>query len=63
VLYTRGSLSADRYQRSATRLAEILPDFREIVFDGLHHLNTSHQAEPARVAGLLLDLWGEHRST
>jgi pimeloyl-ACP methyl ester carboxylesterase len=63
VLYTRGSLSAERYERSAKRLAGIFPDFREAVFDGLHHLNTSHQAEPARVAGLLRDLWAERRST
>ncbi|NUR74914.1 MAG: hypothetical protein HOQ28_01350 [Thermoleophilia bacterium] len=62
VLYTRGSLSADRYERSANRLAAIFPDFREIVFDGLHHLNTSHQAEPARVAGVLLDLWSARES-
>ncbi len=46
VLYTRGSLSADRYERSAKRLARIFPDFREIVFEGLHHFNTSNQAEP-----------------
>ena len=57
VLYTRGSLSADRYERSARRLAHVFQDFREVVFDGLHHLNTSNQAEPARVAELLLDLW------
>jgi pimeloyl-ACP methyl ester carboxylesterase len=57
VLYTRGSLSAERYERSARRLAQIFPDFREVVFDGLHHLNTSNQAEPERVAALLLDLW------
>jgi pimeloyl-ACP methyl ester carboxylesterase len=63
VLYTRGSLSAERYERSGQRLAAIFPDFREVVFDGLHHLNTSHQAEPARVAGLLLDLWSGNGST
>jgi pimeloyl-ACP methyl ester carboxylesterase len=57
VLYTRGSLSAERYQRSAQRLAALFPDFREVVFEGLHHLNTSNQAEPARVAALLRDLW------
>jgi len=61
VLYTRGSLSADRYERSAERLGKIFPDFREVVFEGLHHLNTSNQAEPARVAELLLDLWTEER--
>lgn len=58
VLYTRGSLSADRYERSAKRLARIFPDFREIVFEGLHHFNTSNQAEPG-VAALLVDLWSE----
>jgi len=57
VLYTRGSLSAERYERSAQRLGEIFPDFREVVFEGLHHLNTSNQAEPARVASLLRGLW------
>jgi pimeloyl-ACP methyl ester carboxylesterase len=57
VLYTRGSLSADRYERSSMRLSEVFPDFREVVFEGLHHLNTSNQAEPARVAALLLELW------
>jgi pimeloyl-ACP methyl ester carboxylesterase len=62
VLYTRGSLSADRYERSAKRLAQIFADFREVVFEGLHHLNTSNQAEPARVAALLLDLWSQPTS-
>lgn len=57
VLYTRGSLSAERYERSARRLAQVFPDFREVVFDGIHHLNTSHQAEPGRVAALLTNLW------
>lgn len=60
VLYTRGSLSAERYEHSAKRLAQIFPDFHEVVFEGLHHLNTSNQAEPARVAALLLDLWKPH---
>lgn len=60
VLYTRGSLSAERYERSAKRLAEIFPNLREVVFDGIHHLNTSHQAEPARVAELLIELWNSN---
>ena len=59
VLYSRGSLSADRYERSSQRLARIFPNFREVVFEGLHHLNTSNQAEPARVAALLRNLWSE----
>jgi pimeloyl-ACP methyl ester carboxylesterase len=57
VLYTRGSLSAPRYERSAARLASLFPTFEEVVFEGLHHLNTSHQAEPERVASLLRALW------
>jgi pimeloyl-ACP methyl ester carboxylesterase len=57
VLYTRGSQSADRYERSAQRLESVFANFEEVVFEGLHHLNTSHQAEPARVAGLLRELW------
>jgi pimeloyl-ACP methyl ester carboxylesterase len=57
VLYTRGSLSAERYERSSQRLSAIFPRFREIVFEGVHHLNTSHQAQPERVASLLRDLW------
>jgi pimeloyl-ACP methyl ester carboxylesterase len=60
VLYTRGSLSAERYERSAQRLARIFPNLREVVFDGVHHLNTSHQAEPARVAALLTELWNSN---
>jgi pimeloyl-ACP methyl ester carboxylesterase len=57
VLYTRGSLSAERYERSARRLGAAFGDFREVVFDGVHHLRTSHLAEPARVARLLTALW------
>lgn len=57
VLYTRGGLSAKRYACSAARLGAVFQDFEEVVFDRLHHLNTSHQAEPARVALLLRALW------
>jgi pimeloyl-ACP methyl ester carboxylesterase len=57
VLYTRGSLSAPRYERSAKRLASVFADLEEVVFEGLHHLNTSHQADPVRVASLLKQLW------
>jgi pimeloyl-ACP methyl ester carboxylesterase len=57
VLYTRGALSTPLYERSAKRLAEVFRNFEEVVFEDLHHLNTSHQAEPARVASLLRELW------
>jgi pimeloyl-ACP methyl ester carboxylesterase len=57
VMFTRGTLSAERYERSADRLRSIFPSFREEVFEGLSHLNTSHQAAPARVAALLTEQW------
>ena len=57
VLYTRGTLSAPRYERSAARLSSVFPDFTEVAFEGIHHMHTSHQAEPARVASLLRELW------
>ncbi len=57
VLYLRGALSVDHYERSASRLAMIFPNFREVVFDGLHHLKAPHKVEPMRVASLLVELW------
>jgi hypothetical protein len=57
VLFTRGTLSNARYERSSARLASIFPRFREEIFEGLSHLNTSYQAEPARVATLLCQQW------
>jgi pimeloyl-ACP methyl ester carboxylesterase len=57
VLYMRGALSEDIYERSASRLAMIFPNFREVVFDGLHHLKAPHKVEPTRVASLLIELW------
>lgn len=57
VLFTHGSLSHPRWGRMRDRLARRLPDFTSELFDGLHHLNTSHQAEPARTAALLRALW------
>lgn len=57
VLFTRGTLSAERFERMSARLAALFPRFEEVVFEGLSHVNTSHQAEPRRVAALLRDLW------
>jgi len=39
------------------RLEILFDDFTGEVYQGLHHLNTSHQAEPARVAAALRALW------
>lgn len=59
VLFTHGSLSNPRWARMSQRLAAMFPDFRSELFDGVHHLNTSHQAQPARVAELLSQLWSK----
>lgn len=57
VLYTHGSLSHPRWTVMRDRLARRFPDFSSELFDGLHHLNTSHQADPVRTAALLRALW------
>jgi pimeloyl-ACP methyl ester carboxylesterase len=57
VLFTWGSLTHPRWDRMRQRLERLFPDFIAYRFDGLHHLNTSHQAEPERVAGMLDELW------
>ncbi|MGE0704228.1 MAG: alpha/beta fold hydrolase, partial [Vicinamibacterales bacterium] len=57
VLFTWGSLTHPRWDRMRLRLAMAFSDFTAERFNGLHHLNTSHQAEPDRVARLLQDLW------
>jgi hypothetical protein len=41
----------------AERLAGRFRDVEGERYDGLHHLHTSHVAEPARVAAALRRLW------
>jgi pimeloyl-ACP methyl ester carboxylesterase len=57
VYFSRGSRSHPRWEGMQTRLAGWFPDFTGEVFEGLHHLNTSHQAEPDRVAATLVPFW------
>jgi pimeloyl-ACP methyl ester carboxylesterase len=57
VLFTHGTRSHPRWESMRARLEGLFPDFAAERFDGLHHLNTSHQAEPARTAALLENLW------
>lgn len=57
VLYTWGSLTHRRWERMRARLETLFNDFTAACFEGLHHLNTSHQAQPERVAELLRALW------
>jgi pimeloyl-ACP methyl ester carboxylesterase len=57
VYFSRGSRTHPRWVAMQTRLEGLFPDFTAEVFEGLHHLNTSHQAEPDRVAATLLAFW------
>ena len=57
VLFTYGSLSHPRWVQMRDRLQNLFPDFQAKLFEGLHHLNTSHQAEPAQTAELLMRFW------
>jgi hypothetical protein len=57
VLFTFGSLTNPRWRVMRDRLQAYLPTFTPQEFEGLHHLNPSHQAEPARTAALLMNFW------
>ena len=57
VYYSYGSLTHPRYERLRQRLATVFADFRAELYEGLHHLECSHQAEPVRVATALRELW------
>jgi len=57
VYFSRGSLTHPRWERMEKRLSTLFPRFSSDVFEGLHHLNTSHQAEPERVAARLRAFW------
>jgi pimeloyl-ACP methyl ester carboxylesterase len=57
VYYSYGSLSHPRWSAMRDRLAGIFPDFNSELYEGFHHLETSHQRAPARVAASLRRLW------
>jgi pimeloyl-ACP methyl ester carboxylesterase len=57
VYFSRGSLTHPRWELMEKRLSGLFPRFESEVFEGLHHLNTSHQAEPERVAARLRTFW------
>lgn len=57
VYYSVGDHSNERWLRIRDRLAATIPDFTAEVYEGLSHLNTSHIAEPERVAAALRALW------
>jgi pimeloyl-ACP methyl ester carboxylesterase len=55
--FSYGSLSNPWWEAMAERLAKLLPNLIVERYEGLHHFNTSHAAEPARVASALQSLW------
>ena len=57
VYFSRGSRTHPRWAAMQQRLAEVFPDFTGDVFEGLHHLNPAHQAEPDRAAAILSTFW------
>jgi pimeloyl-ACP methyl ester carboxylesterase len=57
VYFTWGSLTHPRWRSMEQRLAKLFPNFSSEMFEGLHHLNTSHTAEPERVAARLTSFW------
>lgn len=57
VYYTYGSLSPPRWELMANRLRRRFRDFTAERYEWSHHLNTSHQREPARVAARLREFW------
>lgn len=57
VYYSYGSLSSRRWAAMSGRLGKVFADFESELYEGVHHLNTSHQREPARVASALRKLW------
>ena len=57
VYFSYGSLSHPHWLQMRERLAGLFPDFTAERYEGLHHLNTSHQAEPVRVADALRGHW------
>ena len=57
VYYSFGSQTNPIWRDICARLASVFPNFQSEEYEGLHHLNTSHAAEPARVAAALRRVW------
>jgi pimeloyl-ACP methyl ester carboxylesterase len=57
VYYSHGSSSHPRWVAMRDRFASVFPDFTPDLYEGAHHLDTSHTREPARVASALRWLW------
>jgi pimeloyl-ACP methyl ester carboxylesterase len=57
VYFSFGSRTNPVWRAICERLAAVFPNFTAEEYDGLHHLNTSHAAEPKRVADALRRVW------
>jgi pimeloyl-ACP methyl ester carboxylesterase len=57
VYFSFGTLTNPIWRHMRDRLASGFPNFTSEEYVGLHHLNTSHVAEPARVARALRTCW------
>lgn len=58
-----GTFSHQEFERQAGRLAEILPQTEIEAYQGLHHLNPPHLADPGRLAKSLLRAWSVPNAT
>jgi pimeloyl-ACP methyl ester carboxylesterase len=56
--YSYGTLSNASWERRAERLLTVLPNLTVERYEGRSHMDTSHMAEPDRVARALRRLWG-----
>jgi len=56
--YSYGTLSNASWERRAERLSTVLPNLTVERYEGRSHMDTSHMAEPDRVARALRRLWG-----
>lgn len=58
VYYALGGLSnPDYFARQRDRLAATFADFASETFEGLHHFDPPHRAQPSRTAAALRSLW------
>jgi pimeloyl-ACP methyl ester carboxylesterase len=57
--FSYGSLSHQRWESMAVRMQTRFPQCVVERYEGRHHMNTSHQAEPERVAEALRTLWAQ----
>jgi pimeloyl-ACP methyl ester carboxylesterase len=56
--YSYGTLSNVAWERRAERLSRLMPNLTVERYEGRSHMETSHMAEPERVASALRRLWG-----